>query len=339
MPHPYRYWLALHPDIPRPIGGVKQMHRFAEALNYLGRDVKIIQDKSSFHPGWFSSNVLTISKSEFTSSVELRSDRDVIVLPETFLPILPRYAPGIPKILFNQNGAFSFGFNDRDGFPGPDGVLRLYKHPDLKYVLCISQHDELLLKNAFQLGDQRVSRLINGIETQLFKPPEAKSRVISFMPRKNAKDSSIVSAFLQQKAWFQAAGWSLQPINGLPQEDVAKLLQRSLVFLAYGHPEGFGLPLAEAASCGCYLIGYSGLGGSELLKLASAHYAGREVAYGDWLGFLDACQDLNDRLNKNPTELMNNLLQSSNVVRELYNYQRMVDSVQTAMERWEGQLA
>ena len=63
MPHPYRYWLALHPDIPRPIGGVKQMHRFAEALNYLGRDVKIVQDKASFHPGWFS-NVLTISQSE-----------------------------------------------------------------------------------------------------------------------------------------------------------------------------------------------------------------------------------------------------------------------------------
>ena len=31
--------------------------------------------------------------------------------------------------------------------------------------------------------------------------------------------------------------------------------------------------------------GYSGLGGCELFKLASEHYAGREVAYGDWLGF------------------------------------------------------
>ena len=26
------YWLALHPDVVRPIGGVKQMHRLAEAL-------------------------------------------------------------------------------------------------------------------------------------------------------------------------------------------------------------------------------------------------------------------------------------------------------------------
>ena len=42
------YRLALHPDIERPIGAVKQMHRYAEALT------------ASFHPGWFPSRVATI---------------------------------------------------------------------------------------------------------------------------------------------------------------------------------------------------------------------------------------------------------------------------------------
>ena len=107
MPHPYRYWLALHPDIHRPIGGVKQMHRLAEALNTLGREAKIIQDNASFHPGWFKSNVLTISLSDFRSLPDLSSNRDVVILPETFLPSLPRYAPGIPKLIFNQNGSYS----------------------------------------------------------------------------------------------------------------------------------------------------------------------------------------------------------------------------------------
>ena len=65
MPHPYRYWLALHPDIRRPIGGVKQVHRLAEALTHLGREARIIQDNSEFHPGWFKSTVLTVSYSEF----------------------------------------------------------------------------------------------------------------------------------------------------------------------------------------------------------------------------------------------------------------------------------
>ena len=50
------------------------------------------------------------------------------------------------------------------------------------------------------------------------------------MPRKNAKDSSVVAAILQSKPWFRDSGWSLQAISGLPQHE-AKILQ-SLVFLA-----------------------------------------------------------------------------------------------------------
>ena len=52
MLSPRRYWLALHPDIGKPIGGVKQMHRLAEL--YLRVDeATIIQEKDDFHPGWF----------------------------------------------------------------------------------------------------------------------------------------------------------------------------------------------------------------------------------------------------------------------------------------------
>ena len=61
------------------------------------------------------------------------------------------------------------------------------------------------------------------------------------MPRKNPKDSAVVVAFLKQQRWFRESGWSLQAINGLSQIEVAKVMQKSLVFLAFGHPEGFGL--------------------------------------------------------------------------------------------------
>ena len=80
MTHLYRYWLAL-PDIPRPIGGVKQMHRLAEALNNHGREATIIQDDAKFHPGWFESNVNTISLAEFSNLFPL----DQIVTLSLFL--------------------------------------------------------------------------------------------------------------------------------------------------------------------------------------------------------------------------------------------------------------
>ena len=95
--------------------------------------------------------------------------------------------------------------------------------------------------------------MINSIETKIFRPSDVKHRLISYMPRKNAKDSAVVSSLLRQQSWFEESGWS-RTINGLSQEKVSKILQNSLIFLAFGHPEGFGLPLAEAAACGCYVI-------------------------------------------------------------------------------------
>ena len=56
-----RYWLALHPDVHKPIGGVKQMHRLAEAITANGRQATLIQLDAAFHPGWFSSDVNTVS--------------------------------------------------------------------------------------------------------------------------------------------------------------------------------------------------------------------------------------------------------------------------------------
>ena len=50
----------------------------------------------------------------------------------------------------------------------------------------------------------------------------AKQRMISYMPRKNPKDSAVVAALLKQQSWFRQFGWSLQSINGLSQAEVAE---------------------------------------------------------------------------------------------------------------------
>ena len=96
----------------------------------------------------------------------------MLVLPETFLNAFSSYAPGLPKIVFNQNGAYSFGLPGGGAFPSPANVLKLYSHPELLHVLCVSKHDQRLLTEGFGIADQRVSRLLNGIETTLFRPGE-----------------------------------------------------------------------------------------------------------------------------------------------------------------------
>ena len=57
-------------------------------------------------------------------------------MPETFLPLIPKIKPGVKKIIFNQNGAYSFGpLKTEHDFGSPKDVLDLYKHPDLIYTL------------------------------------------------------------------------------------------------------------------------------------------------------------------------------------------------------------
>ena len=143
---------------------------------------------------------------------------------------MPRYAPGIPKLIFNQNGSYSFGFKKGDGFPGPDEVLKLYLHPDIKHVLCISSHDEMLLKNAFLLGDRRVSRLINGIETKLFRPSGYKKRIIPHAT-KNSRTTIVV---IFETTRMVLKSWAPQPPVDYPRSKFRNIAEK-FDFLAFGH--------------------------------------------------------------------------------------------------------
>ena len=328
-----RYWLALRPDIERPIGGVKQMHRLAEALTRCGRQATIIQDSAEFHPGWFSSQVQTIAYKEWLIRADLTPERDLVVLPETFVNVFNRYAPTLPKLIFNQNGAYSFGQGNTNNWPAPASVLDFYHHPKILHVLCVSEHDHRLLAQGFGLGSSRVSRLINPIETDSFRAGHIKRRQIAYMPRKNSHDAAVVTALLQNQSWW--ADWELKPIHKCSQEEVARTLRESLAFIAFGHPEGFGLPIAEALACGCAVLGYSGLGGRELMKIGAEFGVALEVSYGDWQGFVDGLRALGRSLDKHSHELQQALLSCSRVVRNHYSNDMFQASVEAALPLWE----
>lgn len=333
-----RYWFAVHPDISKPIGGVKQIHRLAEALISLGRNVHLIQDSIDFHPAWFDSDLPVISFLDFRSLQDLHPSTDVIILPETFLSILPQYFPGIPKIIFNQNGSYSFGLPPNH-LLAPNRVIELYRHPDVKSVLCVSQHDYRLLCGGLASSPNHVFRIFNSIEANLFTPSNShKTHAIAYMPRKQSgQDVSIVNSLLNVQPWFHT--WSLCPIDGFTQQQVADVLRSCLVFFAFSQREGFGLPLAEAVASGCFLIGHSGLGGDEIFSLASRYQTSEVVRDGDWFGFVDALSRFRHKLVDPNFQLSQRLLASSKLVRSTYSPSAMLSSISAALPRIESLLS
>ncbi len=84
------------------------------------------------------------------------------------------------------------------------------------------------------------------------------------MARKSYHDISQVINILKTRGLDRE--YNFIPIDNCSEEDVAKILSESLMFLCFGTFEGFQLPPAEAMACGCIVIGYHGQGSKEFLK-------------------------------------------------------------------------
>lgn len=331
-----RYWLVLQPALERPSGGVKQMHRLAEAITTAQREATLIQDDATFHPGWFNSNVRTISHSTWQERNDLDPARDVVILPETYCNDVFTYGPTLPKVIFNQNTAYSFGPIDAAYLHRPAGLFAIYQDPVIKQVLCVSEYDHEVLITCFGVAAEKVSIIRNAVETDLFKPVGEKRRQLCFMPRKNPRDSTLVMEILKERDWFRH--WTAIAINDRPQQEVASLMRESLLFLSFGHPEGFGLPVAEAMACGCAVAGYSGLGGRELFRLGRHFHVATEVAYGDFVQFVRSVQDLERRLQNDIDLLQHQLQEAAAAISEHYGPAAMQRSVNAAIKQIEANL-
>ena len=77
------------------------------------------------------------------------------------------------------------------------------------------------------------------------------------MSRKLPIHSYLVINFLKPQL---KKNWKIMNLNNLSEEQTYKSLTRSKIFLSFSNFEGLGLPPAEAALAGNYVIGYTGNG-------------------------------------------------------------------------------
>ena len=320
------------PDVDRAIGGVKQLYRHVEHLVALGWDAAMVTEDAGFRPSWFSSDAPAWSLAECHQRGEFSPGSTLLLLPETYLGVDLRSFRGLDlsalaKVVFNQNGYYTYG---QGGEALADQLQRLYDDPSVLQVLSISEDTHTLLQRNLGLSDQRLSRIINAIEPSFRSDQPAVNR-LHWMPRKNPQQVQAVLMGIQRAGLQHSGGWQGEPLQGLSHDQVAERLNGARLFLAFGHPEGFGLPIAEAMAAGCWVVGYSGGGGKELFRFG----ASEEVAFGDWPGFVAAVQRALTAFAEQPRETELRLQRQALAVRSLYSRDQERASIETAWQRIE----
>ena len=321
-----RFWFILQQDVDRPVGGVKQIYVVASIISSLGYHVTIVQGTSEFRPSWFplsDLNFHTVGKKDFALA-ELNQNNDIVVIPETFLPLLPRLSR-LKVVIFNQNMHYLFGelFDLNPAF-----VMRAYSSPNIVGVLTVSHSDYAYALDSLPISPDRIHRLVNAIDENTFSFSFASAKSIAFMPRKNATHSRAVLELIKNQSWFQDSGWSFTPIHKKSLAEVSAILADSSIFLSFGYPEGFGLPLAEAIVSGCHVVGYDGIGGSEIAHLCKPLDVFVSVPFRDFHSFMKGVQHaISSYESSDLLSLRSRLKAASRLVSQRYSTSSMIDSV------------
>lgn len=288
----------LCPDDNTPYGGIKIIYRHVEVLNDLGFKAFVFHETPGFKITWFKTNApLSYPiKNWFFQSQPPFNQNDLVVLPEYNLLQTYPYYGRFPYLVFNQNVYTTFNHVKIQKIP-------FNEYPPLKEylksegIITVSDDNLHVLKALYP--SKPVDRVILSIENFHFS--NQKEKIIAFSLAKEPKQAIAVISLLSEKL----KDWTFVPLVNMDEATVSQTLQKAALFLNFTHPEGFGLPAAEALKSGALVIGYDGRASAEYMK---APYA-TLVSYGDLITFRDAILDAahlfeNDRVKYNEISKM-----------------------------------
>jgi hypothetical protein len=291
----------LCPDNDVPSGGVRAIYRHVDMLNAAGIDAAVLHHDPRSHCTWFENQTRVAGAATVTLT-----PRDVLVVSEWYGPDLYQLPAGPRLVVFNQNAYQTFlGIPYVKGDP----YRRL---PGLEAILTVSENNADYLRFAFP--GLQIVRVRCAVDGTLFRPPDVPpGRRVGVMPRKRPDDCNQLMHLLRARGCLD--GWEAVTIDGLDEAATAQAMRSCSVFLSLSKQEGFGLPPAEAMACGCYVVGFTGLGGREFFDPAFSS----PVEDGDVLGFARAAEAA---LAMEPAELAARAKPASEHVLDVYAVER-----------------
>ena len=311
------YWV---PWAPVPQGGIKQAFRHVQALVDAGRDASVLMGDPRVqtwfpsrapvahlrtHPfsliasrlgrrvnsvAWLGAPVAPVVQLAGGRRRRLSSD-DYIVMPEFYGGMLPACGFGSRMVIFNQGAQCTYNFCAPDS-PAPVSL-------DVRRLVGLIGVSELIRDCvAYVAPDLPIFLTPNGVDTARFHPGEAKRRQIAYMPRK--LPGTVTQVLQMVRARGALRDWTLCPIDGVGEDEVARRLRGSAVFLSTCHDEGFGLPPLEAGACGCIVVGYTGIAARQFMRPEFCH----PVPQGDILAFAQTLERVLRQYDADPAPLL-----------------------------------
>jgi hypothetical protein len=259
--------LYLSRNARRPVGGVRNAERHVEVLARRGYDARLLLPSiGNEHFSPRGAPVL-LSGPKFMPLAD-----DYIVVPEPWHRELVELSrvPG-RKLVFCQNHYLMF-----HGLAG----ARDYGAYGVSRVFALSHVIAAFVERALGLKDVPVVPTV--IDRQMFRPHE-KRRQIVCMPRKMMREAQMMMPLFRVRHPDLAdVPWTA--IDDMPEEEVARRLGQSAVFLSLSVDEGLGFPPLEAMAAGALVAGFHGEGGRDYATPENGEW----VAPDDVIGAVDA---------------------------------------------------
>ena len=244
----------------RRSGGVHVMIQHVRLLRAAGFSTWLWLPGPGGAPAWFDGDLPLLFGPELSLAPE-----DLLVVPE--VPVVPGRdpAPGARKVIFNQNHFYTFAAAGAEHSIASTGPTYPGWSPD-PGVWTVS--DEGVDVLGALLPELDLHLVPNFVDTELFSPRPSTPAGVVWFSRKRPRESSLFHRLLVDDP--RLAGVALHEVTDEPWDVVAELFAAASVFVAFGHTEGFGLPVAEALAAGCLVAGYDGGGGHELFEAPGA---------------------------------------------------------------------
>ncbi len=307
---PTVYYLA--PHLNEPSGGVRNIYRHVDTLNANGITSAVLHAKPGFRCDWFANRTRIVYPSDVTLSRE-----DVLVVAECYGPGLALLPDGPRILVFNQGAYHTFDLipYDKTGRGAPYTDVA-----NLTGLLAVSKDNVALLRYAFPALPVHYARLV--IDADLFYPStDPPARRIAYVTHRRPDEREHLLHVLRARGVL--SGWELAPIEGCAEDKVAEIMRGSAIFLSFSERDGFGLPPAEAMASGCFVVGYTGMGGRDFLDPAFA----APVPDGDLLAFAQAVEAAVTTYEESPFALAKLGLAASTHIRAQYTRDGLRDDL------------